>query len=68
VRQLTETERDVLRMLAGGMKTSEIAFALDTSEPAIDSHVAAIMSKLGTASPETAVTTAIAADLISTEL
>lgn len=55
-------------MIAGGMRTSEIAFALDTSEPAIDNHVAEIMSKLDTASHEAAVTTAIAADLISTEL
>ncbi len=55
-------------MIAGGMKTTEIAFALDASETAIDGHVAEIISKLDTTSPEAAVTAAIAADLLSTEL
>ncbi len=55
-------------MIAGGMKTSEIAFALDATETVIDGHVAEIISKLDTTSPEGAVTVAIAADLLPTEL
>lgn len=65
---MTETQTAVLRMLAGEMKTAEIAFALEMSELAIDGQVADIIAKLNATSPENAVTAAIAADLLSTEL
>jgi DNA-binding NarL/FixJ family response regulator len=45
--QLTEREREVLRLLAGGRSNLEIADALVLSEATIKTHVSSILGKLG---------------------
>ncbi len=48
---LTPREREVVSMVARGFATREIARALDLSPRTVESHRAAIGSKLGTTSP-----------------
>ena len=65
---LTETEADVLRMLAGGMMPSEIAFALESTQATIEKQIGDIITKLEVSDTDAALIAAIGAGLIPTEL
>lgn len=45
--QLTEREREVLRLIAGGCSNKEIAEALGTAEGTVKNQASSILSKLG---------------------
>jgi DNA-binding NarL/FixJ family response regulator len=45
--KLTEREREVIRLMAGGYSNKEIAHALGTAEGTVKNHVSSILSKLG---------------------
>ena len=59
VEELTETEKQVLRMLANGIKRKEIAEQLFMSERTVSNHLQHIFEKLGVSSAVEAVTKAI---------
>lgn len=61
---LSEREREVLRLMSGGLSNKEIANALDLSEGTIKNHVSNILAKLGVRDRTRAVLKAIDAGLI----
>jgi DNA-binding CsgD family transcriptional regulator len=61
---LTAREADVLRLLAAGLRNSEIAAQLVLSPRTVDHHVAAIMRKLGAPSRGGAIAAAVRLGLI----
>jgi DNA-binding CsgD family transcriptional regulator/tetratricopeptide (TPR) repeat protein len=63
--QLTEREREVLELLCGGLRNSEIAERLCRSVRTVDHHVAAAFAKLGVASRAEAVAAAARAGIVS---
>lgn len=66
--ELTATERNVLRMIVGGMSNKEIAFALDNSENTIKTHVQNIFGKIGVSDRTSAATLAIKRGLVRIDL
>ena len=65
ISQLSEREREVLRLLAKGMGNSEIAQTLFLSEGTIKNYVSVIFSKLGVADRTQAAILAIRAGLVN---
>lgn len=59
IEELTETEKQVLRLLSGGVKRKEIAEQLFMSERTVSNHLQHIFEKLGVSSAIEAVTKAI---------
>lgn len=57
--ELTDSEKKVLQLMAGGMKRKEIAGTLYISERTLSNHLQHIFEKLGVASSVEAVTKAI---------
>ncbi len=63
--QLTEREREVLELLCGGLRNSEIAERLCRSVRTVDHHVAAAFAKLGVGSRAEAVVAAERAGIVA---
>lgn len=61
---LTDRERDVIRLMAGGYSNKEIAHALGTAEGTIKNHVSSILSKLGVRDRTRAVLRALESGLL----
>jgi DNA-binding NarL/FixJ family response regulator len=61
---LTRREREVLRLIAGGMANREIAEALHTSEGTVKNHTSNLLSKLGVRDRTRAVLRALQLGLI----
>lgn len=59
IEELTETEKQVLLLLAGGTKRKEIAEQLFMSERTVSNHLQHIFEKLGVSSAVEAITKAI---------
>ena len=62
---LTEREREVLKLMIEGLNNTQIAGRLTVSPSTIKSHVSNILSKLGVASRTEAVTTALRNHILS---
>jgi DNA-binding NarL/FixJ family response regulator len=61
---LTDREREVLRLMAGGYSNREIAATLDTAEGTVKNQVSSILSKIGVRDRTRAVLRAIESGLI----
>lgn len=61
---LTDRERDVLRLMAGGCSNREIAGALETAEGTVKNQVSSILGKLGVRDRTRAVLKAIESGLV----
>jgi DNA-binding NarL/FixJ family response regulator len=62
--RLTDRERDVLRLMAGGYSNREIAGVLDTAEGTVKNQVSSILGKLGVRDRTRAVLKAIETGVI----
>ena len=62
--RLTDRERDVLRLMAGGYSNREIADVLDTAEGTVKNQVSSILGKLGVRDRTRAVLKAIETGVI----
>jgi two-component system, NarL family, response regulator LiaR len=67
ISQLSEREREVLRLLASGLGNSEIAKTLFLSEGTVKNYVSTIFSKLGVTDRTQAAILAIRSGLVSSE-
>lgn len=65
---LTDRERDVIRLMAGGYSNKEIAHALGTAEGTIKNHVSNILSKFGVRDRTRAVLRALESGLLGSHL
>ena len=64
IERLTDRERDVLRLMAGGYSNREIADVLDTAEGTVKNQVSRILGKLGVRDRTRAVLKAIETGVI----
>jgi DNA-binding NarL/FixJ family response regulator len=64
IEELTEREREVVRLMAGGYSNKEIAHALGTAEGTIKNHVSSILGKLGARDRTRAVLKALESGLL----
>lgn len=62
--RLTDREREVVRLMAGGYSNKEIAHALGTAEGTVKNHVSSILSKLGVRDRTRAVLKALESGLL----
>ena len=62
--KLTERDREVVRLMAGGYSNKEIAHALGTAEGTVKNHVSNILSKLGVRDRTRAVLKALESGLL----
>jgi DNA-binding NarL/FixJ family response regulator len=62
--RLTEREREVIRLMAGGFSNKEIAHALRTAEGTVKNHVSSVLAKLGVRDRTRAVLKALESGLL----
>jgi DNA-binding NarL/FixJ family response regulator len=60
---LTEREREVLKLVAEGLENRDIAECLGITEPTVKNHVSSILSKLGVSNRTRAAVTAVRRNL-----